>query len=445
MAFPILSKPNPKPQKVKSMAGIRENAVLVLISLKQNLNSNDYADGKDLMEKTQLSENDLNDAVDHLSSKGYIERLDFIGTRPFIFGGIRLNIHGKLYLEEMEGSGNISDAKATHQGIVNPQLEVHKAGDSTGNNAIFVTYSWDGDDHENRVHSFVNFLRQNGFNAKLDKMLSQEQTSVNFKQMMHQAMHSFDKVIVILSHGYKIKADEFKGGVGTEYRMLINDIEAKPRKYILFSFQDISPTIVPFGLQGNEVIVEYSKLWQERLFAKLTGEDLYHFSPVAEKKPVIKPVVGTPPPFPLKLVEFRTSGGTYWKSGSLVRQVDYRGELIIENIGQSTIENFTVELTLPAQIVPQPHHYRIEGEFAVITSEIKRIYPEQKIATPPINLHFASHHHVDKIFSSDMKIKFFTDSGASPEFSIPLTGPFQIDTNYGQKEVLTKDHFSPLF
>jgi hypothetical protein len=413
--------------------------------LKEKFNSTEYAEGQDLMELTQLSPNELNDVVEHLSSMRYIERLDFIGTHPFIFGGIKLNIHGKLYLEEREGNSDTPAEKSTLQAIAKPKVEVLKAGDSTGNDAIFVTYSWDGDDHENRVHSFVNFLRQNGFNAKMDKMLSQEQTSVNFKQMMHQAMHSFNKVIVILSPGYKIKADEFKGGVGTEYRMLINDIEANPRKYILFSFQDISPAIVPFGLQGNEVIVEHSKLWQERLFAKLSGEDLYHFSPVAQKKPSIKAVEGTPPPFPLKLVEFRSTPSTTMRSGGLVRQAAYHGELIIENIGQSTIENFSVELSLPAQVIPQPHHYRFEGDYAVITSEVKRIYPGQKINTSSFDLQFASHHHVGKIFSSDMKVKFYTDSGVSPEFIIPMTGPFQIDANYGQKEVLTKDHFSPLF
>jgi hypothetical protein len=292
------------------MGGIRQNAVVVMHLLKEKFNSTEYAEGQDLVELTQLGPSELNDVVEHLSSMRYIERLDFIGTHPFIFGGIKLNIHGKLYLEELVGNSDMEAEKCTLQAIAKPQVEVRKAGDSTGNDAIFVTYSWDGDNHENRVHSFVNFLRQNGFNAKIDKMLSQEQTSINFKQMMHQAMHSFNKVIVILSPGYKIKADEFKGGVGTEYRMLINDIEANPRKYILFSFQDISPAIVPFGLQGNEVIVELSKLWQDRLFAKLSGEDLYHFSPVAQKKPSIKAVEGAPPPFPLKLVEFRSTPST---------------------------------------------------------------------------------------------------------------------------------------
>ena len=427
------------------MAGIRENAVLVMFSLKEKFNSTDYADGQDLMEMTQLSAMELNDAVDYLSSKGYIERLNFIGTHPFIFGGIMLNIHGKLYLEELEDKGGRSMEKNTLPTITKPQIELHKAGESAGDDAVFVTYSWDDEDHENRVHAFVNFLRENGFNAKMDKMFSQEQTSINFKQMMHQAMNSFNKVIVVLSPGYKIKADEFKGGVGTEYRMLINDIEAKPRKYILFSFQDISPTIVPFGLQGNEVIVEHSKLWQEKLFAKLTGKDLYHFSPVAEKKPAVKAVAATPPSFPLKLVEFRSTPSTTMKSGGLVRQADYHGELVIENVGKTTIENFSVELSLPAQVVLQPHHYRIDGDSVIILSEVKQIFPGQKINTPSFNLHFASHQHVGKIFGSDMKVKFYTNSGVSPEFAIPMTGPFFIDGNYGQKEVLTKDHFSPLF
>lgn len=427
------------------MAGIRENALLVMVLLKERVSSAKYVEGIDLMEMTELSAGELNDVVEYLSSTRYIERLDFIGTHPFIFGGIKLNIHGKLYLEELEGKASRSVGKNTIQTIAKPQVEVHKAGESKGDDAVFVSYSWDGEEHENRVHAFVNFLRENGFTAKIDKMLSQEQTSINFKEMMHKAMHSFNKVIVVLSPGYKIKADEFKGGVGTEYRMLLNDIENKPRKYILFSFQDISPAIIPFGLQGNEVIVEHSNLWRDRLFAKLSGKNLYHFSPVAEKKPGIQSFAGTPTPFPLKFVEFRPSRSTSWKSGVLVRQVDYNVDLIIENIGQSTMENFSIELTLPAQIVPQPHHYRIEGESAVITFEVKKIYPGQKINTPPLNLHFASHQNINKIFSSDMKVKLYTDSGVSPEFAIPIMGHFFIDGNNGQQETLTKDHFSPQF
>jgi len=123
------------------MAGIRENAVLLMRLLKEKFNFTEYAEGIDLMGMTQLNASQLNDAVEHLSSMGYIERLDFLGTHPFIFGGVKLNIDGKLYLEELEGNSGLP------QHIAKPQFKVHKADDSTGNDAIFVTYIWDGDGH----------------------------------------------------------------------------------------------------------------------------------------------------------------------------------------------------------------------------------------------------------------------------------------------------------
>ena len=39
--------------------------------------------------------------------------------------------------------------------------------------------------------------------------------------MMHKAMTDYEKVIIILSRTYKLKAEAFKGGVGNEYLLVM--------------------------------------------------------------------------------------------------------------------------------------------------------------------------------------------------------------------------------
>ena len=152
---------------------------------------------------------------------------------------------------------------------------------------VFVTYSWDSEEHNNIVLSFVNHLRNKGFEAECDRLVSQQQTAIDFKIMMHNAMTKYKKVIVVLSKGYKTKANNFKGGVGTEYAMILSDIEKNPRKYVLVSFEEISDNIKPLVFMNREIVVLNNEDNWNNLFAKLMNKDLVAFSPVASQKPTI--------------------------------------------------------------------------------------------------------------------------------------------------------------
>ena len=155
---------------------------------------------------------------------------------------------------------------------------------------VFVTYSWDGDTHSNKVLAFTNFLREKGFYAEMDKMLIQKESAINFKQMMHKAMTDYQKVIVVLSKGYKEKAENFKGGVGNEYTLILNDIELNSKKYILVSFEGINNDIIPLFFKNREIIdlSSYQEEGLNRLYRKLQDIEEYTFSEVASVKPLIK-------------------------------------------------------------------------------------------------------------------------------------------------------------
>ena len=70
--------------------------------------------------------------------------------------------------------------------------------------SIFISYAYDSDEHKERVESFVEMLRQMGFDAKMDSMLKAKFPDLD--QLMTYGLKS-DKIIVILSPEYKRKAD----------------------------------------------------------------------------------------------------------------------------------------------------------------------------------------------------------------------------------------------
>lgn len=159
---------------------------------------------------------------------------------------------------------------------------------------VFVSYCWENELYKEKVISFINFLREKGFIADMDIKLMQEESAVDFNRIMHKGITSYDKVIVLLSEKYKVKAENFDGGVGKEYRFIINDIDKKPKKYIFSSFSSINSNtisqITPIEFAGREIVdlvIDENNNF-EKLFSKLTDFEKYIFSEVASETPIIE-------------------------------------------------------------------------------------------------------------------------------------------------------------
>ncbi len=160
--------------------------------------------------------------------------------------------------------------------------------------SVFVSYSWNGENYKEKVIAFVNFLREKGFEADMDIKLMQEETAIDFNRLMHKGILEYDKVIILLSENYKTKSEKFEGGVGKEYRFIINDIEKNPKKYILSSFEEVNSGSIgkmcPIDFLGREILdlIKDENENFERLFAKLTESKKYLFSDVASETPIIE-------------------------------------------------------------------------------------------------------------------------------------------------------------
>lgn len=160
---------------------------------------------------------------------------------------------------------------------------------------IFISHAWRNGRPDSRVLEFVDFLRKNGYQAECDVLYQQEKTAIHFTEMMADALRKAEKTIIVLSEEYKTRADNFKGGVGTEYRYIIDDFSMNENRYILISFNGRSQNIVPDFLKGRDIVdlSEDGKNEYRELFSKLAGAPKYEFSPVAEMRT-------TPPPQKIK-------------------------------------------------------------------------------------------------------------------------------------------------
>lgn len=156
--------------------------------------------------------------------------------------------------------------------------------------AVAISYAHEDINFNEKVIGFANCLREkHGYNVIMDELLRQQETAIDFNEMMAKLIPNANKVIVILTPKYKERADEFIGGVGSEYRIILNEITHNPKKYIFVSFEAIDDDLVkriePAGLGSREIvkISEDDEKWDE-LFSKLTGKPIYQFSDVADVK-----------------------------------------------------------------------------------------------------------------------------------------------------------------
>ncbi len=167
-----------------------------------------------------------------------------------------------------------------------------KVEDSNDEINVFISYAWEDEEHNDKIISFVDFLRKNGYNASMDKMKSQEETATNFNKMMITGLQDANKVVVVLSPKYKEKANTFQGGVGTEFQIIVEEIKTMVNKFIFVSFGINSiEDIVPTGIRGREVL-DLKKDQDEEgfngLFGKLKSQNTIRFSEVEKTTKEIK-------------------------------------------------------------------------------------------------------------------------------------------------------------
>lgn len=84
--------------------------------------------------------------------------------------------------------------------------------------SVFISYSWDNETHKAWVLNLANQLVANGIDVKLDQY--DLKLGRNLTHYMEHAVENVDKVVMIFTENYKLKAEGRTGGVGYEYSMI---------------------------------------------------------------------------------------------------------------------------------------------------------------------------------------------------------------------------------
>lgn len=135
---------------------------------------------------------------------------------------------------------------------------------------VFISYAWKDDESNQRVADFVNRLRKNGIDTVFD------QANLSLGQSMPHFMEScvrdsdITHVLMLLTPEYKMKADQKKGGVGTETQIISQEVygDVDNTKFVPVIFDKMGASI-------QECLPIYLK---SRFFIDLSDPSTYETS-----------------------------------------------------------------------------------------------------------------------------------------------------------------------
>ena len=121
---------------------------------------------------------------------------------------------------------------------------------------VFVSYSWDSQEHETWILELATKLRENGVNAILDKwdLGSLGKPLPNF---MENAIANSQRVICVMTPNYKKKTDNLSGGVGYEYSIMTAEIfteDINTTKFIPLFRNGTDADAIPTILKGRKYV-----------------------------------------------------------------------------------------------------------------------------------------------------------------------------------------------
>lgn len=158
---------------------------------------------------------------------------------------------------------------------------------------VFLSYSWTTPEHEANVVQFAQRLVDDGVDVVFDKWDLLAGQDVNKFMEQCVADPSIDKVIIVCDSGYARKADERKGGVGTEAQVISPEVYEKTEqvKYVpvVFEMTEEGKPCLPIFLKSRKyfnLCGDHKEEQYEQLLRHLFNRPEY-----------TKPTMGKPPSY----------------------------------------------------------------------------------------------------------------------------------------------------
>lgn len=159
---------------------------------------------------------------------------------------------------------------------------------------VFVSYSWTSPSHEQWVLELAERLSSDGIIVILDKwdLKEGQDKHVFMEQMVHD--QDIKKVLIICDHGYQEKADDRKGGVGTETQLISKEV------YENTAQEKFIPIVREYDKESKPCIPHYiaSRIYIDFSSDKKFEEEYQKLIRNLYDKPLLKrPTLGTPPAY----------------------------------------------------------------------------------------------------------------------------------------------------
>jgi hypothetical protein len=125
----------------------------------------------------------------------------------------------------METISHLHDKKISESSVVSALksfFDIKQEKIQSENPKVFISYSWDNDNHKKWVRDLAEKLIRNGVDVSLDQYKGQ--IGSNIRLSMEKEIEKADKVLIILTTNFKAKADIRTGAAGYEYSLINEDL-----------------------------------------------------------------------------------------------------------------------------------------------------------------------------------------------------------------------------
>ncbi|HTG66348.1 MAG TPA: toll/interleukin-1 receptor domain-containing protein, partial [Flavobacterium sp.] len=122
--------------------------------------------------------------------------------------------------------------------------------------SVFISYSWDSQEHEDWIVNLATKLCDNGVNAILDKW-DLGPLGKPLPHFMENSITKSQRVICVMTPNYKKKTENLAGGVGYEYSIISADIftnGVNTSKFIPLFRSGTSTDAIPTVLNGRKYV-----------------------------------------------------------------------------------------------------------------------------------------------------------------------------------------------
>lgn len=156
---------------------------------------------------------------------------------------------------------------------------------------VFISYSWDSEDHKKWVLALSNRLCDDGVNVILDRYYLTPGS--NLPHFVEDNLNKANRIIIIFTKNYKLKADKRTGGVGYEYSILNAD---------LYRNQTSSEKIIPI-LRAGSIEESIPKFMQQFIHIDIRNDNNFENSyndlirEIFNEPEITKPKIGEKPNF----------------------------------------------------------------------------------------------------------------------------------------------------